>query len=178
MMIKRREAIERIALVLGGTLSAQLTAGLMGQVLYPGAGIEISAEQRALLADVAEVIIPETDTPGAKAAGVEQFVIRVIRDCYPWEEQKAFYAGLSRLDAEGKSLNGKGFVSLDPVTKADVLTQAMKSDKPFFSLMKQLTIAGYFISEIGATKALQYLPIPGRFEGDVPLQADQKVWAL
>jgi hypothetical protein len=54
----------------------------------------------------------------------------------------------------------------------------MKSDKPFFSLMKQLTIAGYFISEIGATKALQYLPIPGRFEGDVPLQADQKVWAL
>jgi hypothetical protein len=150
----------------------------MGQVLYPGAGFETTAAQRELLADAANVIIPDTETPGAKAAGVENFIIRVLRDCYPWEEQKEFYGALDRLDAEGKALNGKGFATLDPVAKADVLKQAMKTEKSFFSLLKQLTVAGYFTSEIGATKALEYLPIPGRFEGDIPLAAGQKVWAL
>jgi hypothetical protein len=44
--------------------------------------------------------------------------------------------------------------------------------------MKQLTVAGYFTSEIGATKALAYLPIPGRFEGEVAMTPGQKTWAL
>ena len=76
--MNRREAVQRITLLMGGALSTQLTAGLMGQVLNTGASVPVSAEQEKLLAEVAEVIIPTTDTPGAKAAGVAQFIVRVV----------------------------------------------------------------------------------------------------
>ena len=162
---------------MGGVLSAQLTAGLMGQVLNTGATVPVSAEQTKLLAEVADVIIPTTDTPGAKAAGVEQFIVRVIRDCYVREEQEKFYAGLAKLDADSKTAHGKGFAELNGAKKNEMIMAATKDNREFFKLMKQLTVAGYFTSEIGATKALEYLPIPGRFEGDVPMQPGQRAWA-
>ena len=166
-----------MTLMMGGVLSAQLTAGLMGQVLNTGASVPVSAEQTKLLAEVADVIIPTTDTPGAKAAGVEQFIVRVMRDCYVSEEQVKFYAGLAKLDADSRAAHGKGFAELDDATKNAALRKTAEDNKTFFKLMKQLTVAGYFTSEIGATKALEYLPIPGRFEGDVPMQPGQKAWA-
>jgi len=163
---------------MGGVLSAQLTAGLMGQVINTGAGAPVGAAQEMLLAEVADTIIPTTDTPGAKAAGVEQFIVRVMRDCYQREEQEKFYAGLARLDADSRTTCGKGFAELDATGKNEMVKQATVSNRAFFQLMKQLTVAGYFTSEIGATKALEYLPIPGRFEGDVPMKPGQKAWAL
>lgn len=162
---------------MGGILSTQLTAGLMGQVLNAGASVPVDAEQQKLLAELADVIIPTTDTPGAKAAGVEQFIIRVMRDCYQREEQEKFYAGLAKLDADSKTAHGKGFAELDEPMRIAMVKKATEDNKAFFKLMKQLTVAGYFTSEIGATKALEYLPIPGRFEGDVPMQPGQKAWA-
>ena len=162
---------------MGGVLSTQLTAGLMGQVLNTGASVPVDAEQQKLLAEVADIIIPTTDTPGAKAAGVEQFIIRVMRDCYQREEQEKFYAGLAKLDADSKTAHGKGFTELDEPMRIAMVRKATEDNKAFFKLMKQLTVAGYFTSEIGATKALEYLPIPGKFEGDVPMQPGQKAWA-
>ncbi len=176
--MNRREAAARITLILGGVLSSQLTAGLMGQVINTGSSVPVGPEQMGLLAEVADIIIPTTDTPGAKAAGAEQFIARVMRDCYEREAQERFYAGLAKLDAECKTAHGKGFADLDAAGKSDMVKRIAVSNKEFFRTMKQLTVAGYFTSEIGATKALEYLPIPGRFEGDVPLKAGQKAWAL
>ena len=164
--------------MMGGVLSTQLTAGLMGQVLNTGASVPVDAEQQKLVAEVADIIIPTTDTPGAKAAGVEQFIIRVMRDCYQREEQEKFYAGLAKLDADSKTAHGKGFAELDEPKRIAMVRKATEDNQAFFKLMKQLTVAGYFTSEIGATKALEYLPIPGRFEGDIPLKPGQKAWAL
>ena len=176
--MNRREAIQRLTVLLGGVLSADLTAGLMGQVINPGASIQIDTDQKTLLTEVADTIIPTTDTPGAKAAGVEQFIIRVMRDCYRYEDQRDFYAGLDRVDAESKTRHGKGFSQLGGAERNEVLKACAAKDKPFFATMRQLTVAGYFTSEIGATKALEYLPIPGRFEGDVEMKPGQKAWAM
>lgn len=176
-MINRRQAVERMSLMLGGALSTQLTAGLMGQVLNDGPSVEINDAQRALLTEVADVIIPTTDTPGARAAGAEKFIIRVIRDCHVLEEQQAFYAGLAEVDARSQQAHGKKFVDLTPEEKEAIVAETAKSDPPFFHRMKSYTVTGYFTSEIGATEALAYLPIPGRFEGDIPLAPDQKTWA-
>jgi len=176
--MNRREAVQRLTLLMGGILSAQLTAGLMGQVINLGASVPVSPDQERLLAEVADVIIPTTDTPGAKAAGVEQFIVRVVRDCYRWEEQENFYAGLAKLDEDSKTAHGQGFAGLDPAAKNDMIKRATTANREFFKVMKQLTVAGYFTSEIGATKALEYLPIPGRFEGSVPMQPGQKAWAI
>lgn len=177
-MIDRRQAIERVSLLLGGSLSPQLTAALHGQVLNTGASLEVTEAQASLLAELADVIIPDTDTPGAKAAGAEQFIIRVIRDCHVLEEQEEFYAGLAKVDEASRETHGKGFVDLSEEQKHAVVEDAVKTNKAFFNQARQLTVVGYFTSEIGATEALEYLPVPGKFEGDIPLEPGQKAWAI
>ncbi|GAB3962722.1 lactose 3-dehydrogenase subunit gamma LacC [Spirosoma harenae] len=176
--MKRREAIQQAALMMGGMLSAPTLAGAMGRVLYTGSGVDVSPEQESLLAEVADVIIPTTSTPGAKAAGVQKFIIRVMRDCYPKEDQEKFYAGLAKLDATSKTKFSKGFAQLDNAQKIEMVKQTMTEDKPFFLRMKELTTTGYFTSEIGATKTLEYLPVPGQFNGCMTLKPGQKTWAL
>ncbi|MEI6714987.1 MAG: gluconate 2-dehydrogenase subunit 3 family protein [Verrucomicrobiota bacterium] len=176
--MNRREAVQRITLLLGGVLSTQLTAGLMGQVINTGPSLPFNADQELLLSEIADVIIPTTDTPGAKAAGVEKFIIRLVRDCYIKPEQQTFHDGLAKLEADCKEKFGKGFVALDAAQKIEAIQHATAKNRGFFSTMRQLTVAGYFTSEIGATKALEYLPIPGKFQGDVPLKPGQKAWAI
>lgn len=176
--MNRREAVQRVTLMMGGVLAAPLLAGIMGQVTNVGVSVIVSAEQEALLAEIADIIIPTTDTPGAKAAGVEKFIVRVMRDCYKKEDQDKFYAGVAKLDADSKTKFGKGFVGLDLAQKNEMVKLSTTTDKPFFQRMKELTVTGYFTSEIGATKALAYLPIPGKLEACIPLKPNQKAWAL
>jgi hypothetical protein len=176
--MNRRDAIEKITLMMGGVLAAPLMAGAMGEKLNFGPSVKFTPEQEALLAGVADVIIPTTGTPGAKAAGVEKFITRVVRDCYPLDEQQKFYAALARLDSNSNAVNGKGFSALNAEQKIDMISRTTLSDKGFFMLMKGLTVTGYFTSEIGATQALDYLPIPGRFEGTYPMKKGQKSWAI
>ena len=176
--MNRREAIQKVTLVLGGVIAAPLMAGAMGQVTNFGKSVVVSAEQEALLAEVADVIIPTTKSPGAKAAGVEKFIVRVMRDCYEKPEQEKFYAGLAKLDADSQAKFGKGFAGLDLDQKNAMVKQSTVDNKAFFLAMKGLTVTGYFTSEVGATQALEYLPIPGRFDGCMPIKAGQKTWAL
>ncbi|AXE17094.1 gluconate 2-dehydrogenase subunit 3 family protein [Runella rosea] len=176
--MNRRDAIQHVAILLGSVISAPTMAGVMGQKLNVGESLPVSAEQEAFLSELADVIIPTTTTPGAKAAGVEKFIVRVMRDCYPKADQEKFYSGLTQLNTDSRSAFGKSFVELDSKQKIDAVKALTTSNKPFFMRMKELTVTGYFTSEIGATKALEYLPIPGRFEGCVPLKPGQKAWAL
>ncbi len=175
--MNRREAIHRATLLLGGVMAAPLMAGAMGQVTNFGESLKISATQEAMLAEVADIIIPTTTSPGAKAAGVEKFIVRVMRDCYEKPDQEKFYAGLAKLDADSQTKFGKGFVALDISQKNEMVKQTTTENKAFFMTMKGMTVTGYFISEIGATQALEYVPIPGRFEGCTTMQAGQKAWA-
>ncbi len=150
----------------------------MGEVLNKGASVEVSEAQKALLIEVADIIIPTTDTPGAKAAGVEAFIIRLMRDCYELEQQKSFYSGLEKIDTASEEAHGKKFVDLTVEQRNGIIEASTRTNKGFFKQMKRLTVTGYFISEIGATQALEYLPIPGRFEGDVAMKPGQKAWAI
>ncbi|NBV86133.1 MAG: gluconate 2-dehydrogenase subunit 3 family protein [Verrucomicrobia bacterium] len=176
--MNRREAVQRLGLLFGGVLSTQLTAAVMGQVLNTGPSLPVSASQEKLIDELADVIIPTTDTPGAKEAGVGKFIVRVIRDCHRREEQQAFYDGLERFEAGTKKRSGKSFVELSVEQKNEAVKTLIKENKGLFLQMRQLTITGYFTSEIGATKVAVYLPIPGKFEGDVPMKPGQKVWAI
>jgi len=177
-MIPRRAALERLSLLLGGALSPQITASLSGQVLNAGPNVAVTPEQTTLLAGVADVTIPTTDTPGAKAAGVEAFIIRVLRDCHELAEQESFYAGLAVIEEAGRQAHGKTFAELTPDQKIALVRTTAEKDQAFFKRLREFVVTGYFISEIGATLALEYLPVPGRFEGDVPMQPGQKAWAI
>lgn len=176
--MNRREAVQKLTFLLGGTISAPLMAGIMGEKLNFGPSVEVTDQQEALLAEVADVIIPTTGTPGAKAAGAEKFITRIMQDCYKAEDQKKFYDGLEKVNGQSKEVYGKGFTELDATQKIDIIKRTTVSDKPFFLQMKGLTLTGYFTSEIGATQALDYLPVPGRFDGSWPMPKGQKSWAL
>ncbi len=176
--MNRRELIQRVTMMLGGVMSAPLMAGAMGEVLNATPNLDITDLQKSLIAEVADVIIPATTTPGAKEAGAQNFIIRVMRDCYLKEDQEKFFAGLNKLNEDSKSKFGKGFLDLKLDQKNEMVEDSTVYNKDFFRQMKDLTITGYFTSEIGATQALAYDPIPGKFNGCVPLEKDQKAWAL
>lgn len=176
-LIPRREALQRLALLVGSTLSLPVQAALRGQTSNT-ISIRFSAEQQVLVANLVDVIIPPTDTPGAKAAGVGQFVEYVIGHCSAASQQESFQRGLLQTDELSKTTFGKPFAELSRAQKIEVVSQLTQREKPFFLSLRELTIVGYFTSESGATKALDYVAIPGRFQGDIPLTPNQKSWAI
>jgi hypothetical protein len=185
--INRREAIKKVALMMGGMialpdiLKAYETPAILNPHFY------ITPAQEALLAEVAEVIIPTTDTPGAKVAEVHKFIIKVMADCYKKEESDRFFKGLDAIEENTKAKFGKPFVDCTLDQKTDILkaaeASAMQNRKdsntgdPFFANMKSLTVTGYFTSEIGCTQALRYEPVPGKYIGDMPYKKGDKAWA-
>lgn len=169
--MNRREAVQLVSLAVGAFLSHGVAPKLAAQADAGGA-------VETLLAEVADVIIPTTDTPGAKAAGVEKFILRVVRDCFKTEERQKFYAALDTLDEDSRKKFSKTFVALTEAEKVELVKFTAAQRKAFFSSLRQLVVTAYFNSEIGATQALAYLPVPGKFQGSVPLAPGQKAWAL
>ena len=173
----RREALEKLTVLLGGTLSLPALMALRGETL-PTAPIALTAEQQKLIADLAEVIIPDTDTPGAKAAGVGPFIVQVVQYSTPNEQQRLFLRGLQKTNALSQTSFGKPFSELDAPQRVTIVEQLARQEKDFFLDLRELTVVGFFTSEIGATQTLEYLAIPGRFEGNLPLKSDQRTWAV
>jgi len=194
--IDRREALRRAALLLGGALSASTVAGVLAgceaRRTPDGAWAPraLSSEQLDLVATIAEHILPETDTPGARAVGVHRFIDAMLADSFPDEERRQFLAGLSDVDARAQRSCGRAFLRCATLEQRAVLDQldreafaatASPPDRlpvPFFRTMKELTLVGYYTSEVGATRELRHAPVPGRFEGCVPLDQIGRAWAV
>lgn len=175
---------------MGGIISAPTLFSLLNACQGRNAGSDpidyslhfFTQEQFEMVAEIAELIIPATDTPGAKEAKVNEFIDLMLADCYYEKDQQNFVAGLERLQNESKIQYQKPFMQLSPQQQSSLLKQEAGQDPNgpgrFFRIMKELTLLGYYTSEAGATKALAYVAIPGRFEGCVPLREGQKAWAI
>jgi glucoside 3-dehydrogenase (cytochrome c) hitch-hiker subunit len=190
--MNRREALSSVALLLGGTLigSEMFLSGCTNENKKIGtAGLDFSPEDISFLDEVGDTIIPATDTPGAKDAKIGEFMHTIVRDCYNKTDQDIFIAGMGKLNEASKSMNGKYFlessseerknllISLDKEQK-DYTSKKKPTDPPhYFRMIKELTIWGYFTSEPGATKALRYVAVPGRYEGCIPYKKGDKAWA-
>ena len=199
--MNRREAISRIALLVGGTLSAPTLYAMesVGKVKTRSAleaAFSLTEAQRLIVAEVAEHIIPKTTTPGAKDAGVPAFIVMMLNDCYKSPEHNSFLEGVTDLEK-------KNFISLSKEEQIATLKQVeldtkelMKAynvkqvkvgdnvDKesmegkqgvPFWRLMKELTLLGYYTSEPGIKASFIYEPIPGKFEA-TKLEPGQKAF--
>jgi hypothetical protein len=190
--MNRREALSSVALLLGGTLigSEMFLSGCTNENKKIGtAGLDFSPEDISFLDEVGDTIIPATDTPGAKDAKIGEFMHTIVRDCYNKTDQDIFIAGMGKLNEAGKSMNGKYFLESNPEERKNLLIALDKEQKDFtankkptdpahyFRMIKELTIWGYFTSEPGATKALRYVAVPGRYEGCIPYKKGDKAWA-
>jgi hypothetical protein len=175
-----------------------LTAGLLGTTIFGGQAFlsgctapktkkgVLSAADIPLLNAVADVILPETPkAPGAKQANVGAFILSIVRDCYSDEEVEIFDVLLQRLESDTIEKHKKPFLELDRAAQNQIMLTydeearafEAKKEPHFYSMLLQLTLWGYFASEPGATQALRYNPIPGRFEGCVPYSKNQPAWA-
>ena len=174
-----------------------LTAGVFGSALIGSelflSGCTRKKELNLLLTEadihfldeVGEVILPETErSPGARAAGIGQFMKVIVTDCYDEKEQRIFTEGIDQINQLSKSTYGAGYLELDASQKHELLVKLDNearqgpdtNDPHFFRMMKELTLWGYFTSEPGATQALRYLPISGEYKGCVPYKTGDKAW--
>jgi hypothetical protein len=182
--MERREALKLTAAILGGSV-------IGSQVFLSGCSTPkersdlLLEDDVPLLDEISETILPDSEqSPGAKAAHIGEFMKTMVNDCYNKEEKAIFIKGLDIIDKGANTAHGEDFIDLSAEQRLEVLTkfdaEAKKSqdaDQPhFFTMMKELTIWGYFTSELGATKALRYNPIPRRFEGCLPYNGEN-AWA-
>lgn len=190
--MERRELLKSIALLTGvAVVGGELF--LTGCKSTAGPVSAFTPATIALLDELAETIIPTTDTPGAKAAQTGAFMKVMIEDCYTKEEQDAFIKGVALLNERCQKEFNRPFVDLEPSQKLTLLQKLEREAKDFntkrdenkekktpphyYSMMKQLTLWGFFSSETGMTKTLRHVPIPGRYDGNVPYVKGEKAWA-
>jgi hypothetical protein len=178
----RRKALALTATIFGGAIVGSQIF-LAGCKKIEKEALLFSDQEVAFLDEVGETIIPTSkDSPGAKAAGIGAFMKTIITDCYSSEEANTFYKGISEIENKAKQSFSKGFMQLNDQERfqlfvdLDKASREKKSDALYFSMMKELTLWGYFSSEVGCTQALRYNPIPGRFEGCVPYNGEP-AWA-
>ena len=189
--ITRRQALERVAILLGGAISAPTVAGVLSKptrrawAASPAwAPRTLSPAQLELVATVAEHIIPPTDTPGARAAGVHRFVDTLLSDHYPATERDRFLAGLADVDARAQSAHGQPFRQCSPEQRIALLGEmdarafasSRGEDGWFFRRLKELTIVGYYTSEFGAMQELHVSPF-GAYRGDIPYASVGRAWS-
>jgi hypothetical protein len=181
-VIDRREALRRAALALGGALSTPLVTAVLAGCSEKADGAwrprALTADQVDLVAAIAEHILPETDTPGARGVGVHRFIDTLLAESYPATERAAFVAGLADVDARAQRASGQSFLRATPAEQLALLEQLDREAAPFFRIMKELTLVGYYTSEVGATRELHHAPVPGRYEGCVPLARIGRTWAV
>lgn len=199
--VDRREAVRHIIAWLGGAAvvgSSNLLAALErpGPVAKGMPGT-FKATDIAFLDEIAETILPETKTPGAKAARTGAFMARMVTDCYTPLQQRAFRDGMRKVDEACVAAHKVSFMKATPQQRFAVLEaldreqkqemdarlandQApLKEDEPvhYFRMMKQLAVLGYFTSEIGYTQAMRYIEVPGRFDPCAPYTPGDTIWA-
>lgn len=155
----------------------------------------LNAHQDATVTTIAEWIIPQTATPGAKAVRVNEFIDLILTDWYDNEDRARFLTGLTKMDEQCRDSFGKDFVDCDRAQQKQMLlsldeelTELRQEERSsarrrrreilthesFFYAVKNLTLVGYFTSEEGAKQALHYEIIPSQHVQCAPLQEDEE----
>jgi len=189
--MNRKQALSRIAIVLGGTVTGAdfFLSGCRNIDKKNSAGL-FKEKDAALLDEIAETIIPQTDTPGAKEAQVGSFITQFVQDCYSEEEQQIFLRGLISLKQLAIKKYNRDFLKLNNEERLSLLTlidqEAQKYTKHktdnepvhYFKMLKELTVLGYFTSKPGATQSLRFIAVPGTYMGCIPYKKGERAWAI
>jgi hypothetical protein len=190
--LSRRAALGALlagAATAGAWTSASAAAALQAAGAAATRNAGFTQPELKILTVAADAIVPVTDTPGAIAAGVPHFIDALAQHWMMPDELAQFRAGLANLDASARQRYKKGFAACTQAEATEIL-QALRAaspyqghtfelaariedpQAPFYLRLRDLVVYGYFTSEIGSTKELRYVAVPGRFDGDV----DIKTW--
>ena len=146
-----------------------------------------------LISELVDVIIPPTETPGAKEAKVQDYIIDFMESCSSTKEYNNFLNGLNDLQETCLNSYESYFEHCTMEQKIEVLGNLDNNYDPnsllskmnnklrgrsFFNILKSLTIEGYCTSELGAIKHLAYVPIPVNYNAITTIKPSQKSWAI
>jgi len=172
-------------LLLAGTAALPDSLLAMGRAVHTRARAgtlrTLNAHQNETVATIAELIIPKTDTPGAREAGVPAFIDVMLAEWGDDDQRQMFTTGLANVDERSRTAFSKEFIGCTPEQQSEILQDLdyelarlrdAKSDtsKNFFGAMKWLALTGYYTSEVGAISELHYRVVPGRYEPCYPLE--------
>lgn len=187
--MERRELLKMVALATGSVV-------IGGEFFLAGCksndagktGMIFSESDIQFLDEVAEVIIPRTNSVGAKDAETGKFMSVMVNDCYEEADQKIFHEGLKKLDEACSKMHGHGFMKADAAHRTELLTtldkeakEYMKNKKKedpahYFVMMKQLTLLGFFTSKPALEQLFDYRQVPGKYDGAVPYKKGDKLF--
>jgi len=201
--MERRDLLKMIAAATGLAFVGG-EAWAAGPVAKTAAAVKplFGAGDIMLLDEIAETILPRTETPGAKDAACGAQMAVMVQDCYDAKQQTLFVAGLAALQASCKQQYQRDFLQLNAAERTALLTQLDKDasarnaaiasndstnvsnrkgdasiEPHYFTLLKQLSIFVFFTSKVGATEVLRYVAVPGRYDGAMPYKKGDKAWA-
>ena len=163
--MNRRLAIKQVLIFAGGMALLPSCLREEGKLSIQLQHLDISATQEKLLAEIAELIIPKTDTPGAKDLKLHLFVLKMLDDCYDKQEQESFMKGL-------KSFEGLAGVELkQKLIEANAGKPGLaKETGDFYAIMKSRTIGGYLNSKYVMSSLVIWELVPGRYNGYFPVK--------
>lgn len=190
--MNRREAVKAVSMIMGGTLvganvflsGCQINRDVRVNELFMESDV-------AFLDEIGDTIIPTTDTPGAKATKIGGFMAMMVLDCYEPKDQKAFVDGLITLRKDFEVKYGSNFdeapseertAFLNELNQEMLEYQRLNEDNEeapdhYFKMLKELTLLGFFSSEIGCTQVRRYVETPGRYDGCMDYKKGDKAWA-
>jgi hypothetical protein len=189
-IISRREAIRRATVIAGGValVGSGALVACTSEKREPARGDSarssaLDGDDRALAESIADTILPDTAaSPGARAAGAGAAMNLLLTDCYDEDAQRRVRDGLAELRARCRAQCGAGFATLAQPERERILREIdaesrKAGGKHWFDLVHELSTRAYFSSEVGTTRALRWMLVPGRWEGCVPLEPGQPAWA-
>ena len=178
MAMTRREALKALTVLAGGAL---IVPGVLAGCGRGERGSDVERGDQALLEDIADALLPTTAaSPGAKAAGVGATMALLLADCMAVDVQQRVSDGLRAFRATCRERGG-AFASLPQPERERLLREVdtgaqQAGESHWFVVVRDLALRAYFTSEIGMTRAMRYVAIPGRWEGCLPLAPGQPAW--
>ncbi|MEL7444641.1 MAG: gluconate 2-dehydrogenase subunit 3 family protein [Pseudomonadota bacterium] len=173
--LSRRSLLRGTITIAGAAIMLPAMGGLAGCSSAPPA----LDTHTGLLSALADRIIPETDTPGAIAAGVPQYISDVFTDFFTEEQQQEFVDGLADLSASLAEESGGDFTTVDAERQDEALTGFLAKDgmpgQALWQQVRDITIFGYYTSEV-ATQELSFEEVPGRYDACLPLAEIGSAW--
>jgi len=175
--MERRFAIKQILFMAGGMALLPSCLRDSGKSSIALTNIDVSLEQEQLIGEIAEIIIPATKTPGAKALNLHLFTLKMLDDCYEKEEQELFFKGLDALQDKSQQQFSKSFQKLTVPERQQLLLGVEKDEqatpelKKFYDIIKSKTIEGYMSSKYVMTNLVIWELVPGRYNAYYPVKS-------
>lgn len=176
MAVTRRRAVKQLLIISGGIVLFPSCVHHEDKTSIPLKKVALNATHEKLMAEIAQTIIPATDTLGAKDVYTHIYTLKMLDDCTEKDKQDAFVKGLNEInDISKKKFNNK-FIDCSVSQREGILNDIetnknySKDVQSFYGMMKHLTIQGYMTSKYVGTKLVVYELVPGRFHGTFPIQ--------